>query len=191
MVPQPLTSSTADALAPLHEAEQKILCALTAASLSIRSLSTPTARATFPTHSATFLKDLNHAQYILRQRIETISADIPFENITLRRLVEADLSLQRTSHVHRSLVRILAAFDETPNHGAASAAPSPGWMPSPLASTPLGALGVAPSPAGGAITIPVPTPEAAAAGGAGAISAAVALNGAVQEDEAEGDRMEL
>lgn len=177
-------SSTEQALAPLHEAEQKILSALSASSLAFRALSSEAgpsaAPSAFSTHAATFLKDLLAAQELIRSRIAHITADVPFENVTMRRLIEADLGVQRTAHVHRALVRTLAALDEAPPPGTLSAAASPSWMPSPVASTPLAALGVAaasPPTAAAPITIAVPSPDAAAADVQ--LSAAVALNGGV------------
>lgn len=70
-----------------------------------------------------------------------------------------------------------------------SAAASPGWIPSPAATTPLGALGVAPSPAGTALNVPMPSPDA---GGVGApLGTAIALNGGAGDDEADAERMDI
>lgn len=107
----------------------------------------------------------------------------------MRRLIEADLSLQHTAHVHRSLARILHVMDEPPTQGSLSGAASPGWMPSPVVGTPLGALGVAPSPAGAAINIPVPSPDVSGVGVP--LGPAVTLNGGAGDDEAEAERMDL
>lgn len=80
-------------------------------------------------------------------------------------------------------------MDEHPAQGSLSGAASPGWMPSPVAGTPLGALGVVPSPAGAAINIPVPSPDV---GGAGVpLGTAVALNGGAGDDEADAERMDI
>lgn len=188
---EPGPSVTKEALASLNEAEKKILSSLNSATDAFRSLSDPAA-SNFNKHAEAFVTDLHAAQSLIRKRISGIGADLPFEDNSVRRLVEADLALQRTAHVHRTLVSTLVDLDEMPNPpGSLSAAASPNWMPSPVASTPreLGALAVAapsPSPAGPPITIAVPSPDTAGVGLP--LSAAVsALNGGVAPGPAEAD----
>lgn len=95
----------------------------------------------------------------------------------MRRLIEADLAVQRTTHVHRALVSLLQALEE-PCEGISTAA-SPGYMPSPVASTP-GFSGVEPSPGGaGVIVVQVPSPV----GGGGGLAAQVGLNGGLGEED--------
>lgn len=182
---------TKEALASLNEAERKILSSLKSAAGAFRSLSSP-ATTGFNANAEAFVSDLYAAQTLIRSRISTTGADLSFEDNSVRRLVEADLSLQRTTHVHRALVNILVELDEMPNPpGSLSAAASPNWVPSPIASTPreLGAMaGTAPSPspAGAPITIAVPSPDAAGLGLP--LSAAVmALNGSAPPGPAEAE----
>lgn len=189
--PVPTPSVTKDALASLNEAERKILSSLKSAAGAFRALSDP-ATSNFNGNAAAFVSDLYAAQAIIRNRIESTGADLSFEDNSVRRLVEADLSLQRTAHVHRAVVNILVELDEMPNPpGSLSAAASPNWMPSPVASTPreLGALATvapSPSPAGAPITVAVPSPDAAGLGLP--LSAAVtALNGSVPGGPAEAE----
>lgn len=182
MVGKPRPSATAEALSSLHEAEQKIISSLLSASQAFRSLSDPSS-STFQKHAESFVTDLSGAQTLIRKRITNIGADLPFENITMRRLIDADLALQRTAHLHRALVRTLVALDEMPNPpGSLSAAASPNWLPSPVAGTPkelraLAGTAPSPSPAGAPIIIAVPSPDAAGVGVP--LSAAVALNSGV------------
>lgn len=182
MVGQQRASSTAEALGKLRSAEDKVIAALKSASSAFKSLSTAdSARATaFHGHSEAYLNNIYEAQELVRECIQNVGTDLPFENGTMRRLVEADLAVQRTSHVHRSLVKTLQMLDEPPAPDSLSAAASPGWMPSPIASTPLVSLsGTAPSPpaAGAPITVAVPSPDTSAA--VAQLSAQVALNGSI------------
>lgn len=149
MAPPP-PSTSLDSLTPLHTAEQKLLASLTSASKAIRALAPPASTTHFSTHATTFLNELISAQQLIRQSIHHLKIDLPFENSSARRFIEADLSLQRIAHIHRSLVATLAALDEAPptqaSHTLSNAA-SPAWVPSPLASTPLTAtlaVGVSP-----------------------------------------------
>lgn len=182
MVGQQRQSSTTESLQRLRQAEQKVLSALNHAAQATKTLSTanPSQATSFSSQSESFLKDLYAAQALVRQQIQLIEIDRPYENITMRRLVDTDIAVQRTAHIHRSLVRILAALDE-PCEGLSTAA-SPGYMPSPVASTPgLGGLGgIAPSPpaAGGPIMVAVPSP---ATDGVAGLSAQVGLNGGLAE----------
>lgn len=183
MAAQQRQSTTADALSKLRQAEQKIVAAMHHASAAFRALATVDAQQAqpFTQHAEAFMKQLHDAQTLIRERIRHVGTDLPFENITMRRLIEADLAVQRTAHVHRSLVRALTAIQEIPVSDAA--APSPPFMPSPAASTPLhvisGSTAAAPSPTAAAITVAVPTPDGTPSASAVAQSAltAGALNG--------------
>lgn len=191
MPPQQRPSATSDALTKLREAEEKVIKALREASASMRALSSvDPARSSRPfhAHAEAFHKHLKDAQTLLRDRIQAVGADLPLENQTMFRLIEADLAAQRTAHVHRSLAQTLALLGEAPIADAAAPAPapSPQYAPSPSASTPLNSLvGIAASPptAGAPITLAVPSP-ADAASVPTPLTAQVALNGAQQAVDA-------
>lgn len=158
MVGQQRASATEDALAKMRQAEQKVVASLKHASLALRALSAVDASQSstpFNQHSDAFISNLHDAQKLIRERIQQLGADLPFENIMMRRLIEADLAVQRTAHVHRGLVYALSIIDEsaTPDATApqsgptAQSVPSPQYMPSPVASTPQGVFpAVATSP---------------------------------------------
>lgn len=143
----------------MRQAEQKVVASLQHASLALRAVSAVDASQSLPPvnqHSDAFISNLHDAQKLIRERIQQLGADLPFENIMMRRLIEADLAVQRTAHVHRALIYALSLVDEsaapdtaTAQSGGAAAqsAPSPQYMPSPVASTPQGILpAVAASP---------------------------------------------
>lgn len=182
---QPRQNATVDALAKLQQAEQKIVTGLQHASTAFRALATVDAEQAAPAfnkHAETFLKQLHEARELIRDRIKQVGADLPFENVTMRRLIESDLAIQRTAHVHRALLHSLHQLDEVPTTEAT--APSPPYMPSPVASTPLAVIGgVASSPPTLAAPITVAVPTSDAAPSAANLSAQVALNGTVPVDD--------
>ncbi|CAN8075251.1 unnamed protein product [Agarophyton chilense] len=187
--------STAESLKKLTTAEEKILTFLTHATEAIRALSqTDAPDATLATAEAqAFLTNVHEVQSILRSQIETLTSDVPQENITMLRLVEADLALQRTAHVHRALAHVLRLFGE-PVSGMPASAPSPPYMPSPVANTPVGLIGgIAPTPpaAGAPITIAVPSPDAGAASAQRSVQ--IGLNGGTADvaDAQNADAMEM
>lgn len=179
MVGQQRPNITADALAKLRQAEQKVLGALKCAASAFHALSSvdaTSARTSYNQHVEGFIKQLQEVQSIVRERIQQIGADLPTENATMRRLIESDLAIQRTAHLHRALVYTLNQVDEQPNPEAT--APSPPYMPSPAASTPLAVFaGVASSPPAGPapITLAVPSDPPVTQPN---IAAQVAMNGA-------------
>lgn len=147
MVGQQQSNATATALFQMRQAEQKVVTALQHASLALRALSTVDASqssSSFNQHSDAFISNLHDAQRLVRDRIQQLGADLPFENIMMRRLIEGDLALQRTAHVHRALLYALSTVGVSPvpdtsvagNAAAPSSVPSPPYMPSPAASTP-------------------------------------------------------
>lgn len=184
MVGQQRPSATNDALTKLRQAEQKVLGALQQAASTFQALSSmdaSTATAGFNQHSEGFINQLLEVQSIVRDRIQQVGADLPFENVTMRRFIESDLAIQRTSHIHRALLHTLSELEEQPISDGT--APSPPYMPSPAASTPLAVFGgIASSPSAGPapITLAVPSPDAP--GAQPNISAQVALNGAQVAD---------
>lgn len=196
MVGQQQRTSTAESLKKLQHAEQKVISALTHATEAIRTLSKTEApnSSLFSTQAKSFLSELREAQEVIHGQISTLRTDLPFENVTMRRLVETDLAVQRTAHVHRSLVQTLKMMGE-PVAGFTSAslpaAASPNNMPSPIANTPVGLLGggVAPSPPAGsvAINIAVPSPDAAV----GASLLSQGLNGGVADGDDNDDGVSM
>ncbi|KAI0557701.1 Mediator complex protein [Gracilaria domingensis] len=183
MVGQQQSLTTAESLRRLNAAEQKVLNFLTQATEAVRALSQTEAPevTSASVHAQQFIVNVHEVQAILRSQIESLTSDVPQENTTMLRLVEADLALQRTAHVHRALAHILRAFGE-PVSGVPTTAPSPPYMPSPVANTPVGLIGgMAPTPpAGGApITIAVPSPDSKAANAQ--LSMQIGLNGGTSE----------
>ncbi|PXF44839.1 hypothetical protein BWQ96_05422 [Gracilariopsis chorda] len=178
---------TAESLQKLRVAEQKVLTFLSQATDAVRALSnTESPQVTTATvHAQQVVSNLYDVQAILRNQIDALSSDMPLEDGTKLRLVEADLALQRTAHVHRSLVHILKLFGE-PITGMPTTAPSPPYMPSPVANTPVGLVGgMAPTPpaAGAPITIAVPSPDGTT--GTNQLSVQMGLNGGAAEGTAE------
>lgn len=177
MADQQRPSNTQESLLRLREAEQKVLSALRHAAQATKTLSTADATLCIPFkgQAESFLTDLYDAQTLLRAQIDCINTDRPFENVTMRRLVESDLAVQRVAHVHRSLAAMLSLLDETPVEGISTAA-SPSYMPSPVASTPgLGGVAATPPAAPAVFTVAVPSPDAT--GALSHLSAQVGLNG--------------
>lgn len=74
----------------------------------------PAAPPLFVKHMDGMLANLLEVQNLVRERIQHVGADLPFENVTLRRLIESDLAVQRTAHVHRALVYTLTKLGEQP-----------------------------------------------------------------------------
>jgi hypothetical protein len=97
------------AMAVLEEAERKILSSLESASAAFRALATAdSSRAhAFDGHAESFLADMATAQQLVRSRISLLGPDLPFENGSMRRLVEADIAVQTTAHAHAALRRTL------------------------------------------------------------------------------------
>ena len=151
-------SATLESLSKLRQAEQQLLSALSHAGNACRSLSTcdVVQAAPFTQHAESFLKDLYSAQNLIRNQIMRTQPDLPFENLTLLRLVEADLAVQRTAHIHRILTRTLQLLGEpidVPSAVPPNTAASPAYAPSPFAPTPMVSL-TTPTP----ITVAVPSP---------------------------------
>jgi hypothetical protein len=96
-------------MAVLEEAERKILSSLESASAAFRALATAdSSRAhAFDGHAESFLADMATAQQLVRSRISLLGPDLPFENGSMRRLVEADIAVQTTAHAHAALRRTL------------------------------------------------------------------------------------
>lgn len=96
-------------LSALREAEELVVSSVEAAATTFQALSGVHATATQEAtpHAERFVRDLSSAQVLVRNCIASLSSDLPFENATLNHLINADLAVQRTAHVHRSLVRTL------------------------------------------------------------------------------------
>jgi len=101
----------AEDLKTLKSADQLVLSALEAASAAFKALSIEPVDFEVEEASTKFLTDIHTAQKHIRTIISTLSSDLPFENATLNQLIKADLAVQRTAHVHRSLVRTLHNLD--------------------------------------------------------------------------------
>lgn len=106
-------------LKELREADQLIISAVEAAGAAFQALAD--AKDTkqeliVEQHCARFITDLHKAMTHIRGRIAALSSDLPFENATLNPLINADLAVQRTAHVHRSLVRTLKRVDDGERH---------------------------------------------------------------------------
>lgn len=97
------------ALETLEDAEKKVIAALEDASTAFKVLSSAdSARASpFDRHAESFLSNLSAAQQLIRSRISALSPDLPFENGSNHHLLEADLAMQRITHVHTILQNIL------------------------------------------------------------------------------------
>lgn len=118
-------SATEKAFVDLELAEEKIMCSLEAASSAFRSLATvESSRAgAFDAHAEKFLTNLAEAQQLMGKRISQLGPDIPFENGSMRQLIEADIAVQKLSHVHLALQSALRCVDapESEQVGAPSA----------------------------------------------------------------------
>lgn len=101
------------AVSSLEEAERKIIASMESASMAFRSLAAAdSSRAVaFDGHAESFLTDLAEAQELIRARIAKLGPDLPFENGSMRRLVEADIALHKTSHAHAALSKALEVAD--------------------------------------------------------------------------------
>ena len=126
-------SGGAACLSALREAEGLVISALENAGAVFRALShtEASASASCSGHAEQFARDLFRAQALIQGKISNLSNDLPFENSTLLRLVDAELSIQRTAHVHRALVDTLArvraddvAAEQPPLPGTTAAPPS-------------------------------------------------------------------
>jgi hypothetical protein len=111
-------------MAVLEEAERKILSSLESASAAFRALATAdSSRAhAFDGHAESFLADMATAQQLVRSRISLLGPDLPFENGSMRRLVEADIAVQTTAHAHAALRRTLEVATAPATATAAAAA---------------------------------------------------------------------
>lgn len=101
-------------LAALRKAEKLVVSSVEAAASAFQALSAIDASAApkATPHAERFVRDLSEAQRLVRQCITSLSSDLPFENATLNHLINADLAVQRTAHVHRSLVRTKRRLNE-------------------------------------------------------------------------------
>lgn len=97
----------------LELAEEKIMRSLEAASSAFRSLATveSSQAAAFDNHAESFLTNLAEAQQLMGERISKLGPDVPFENGSMRPLIEADIAVQKLAHVHLSLQRALRCLD--------------------------------------------------------------------------------
>lgn len=98
-----------ESLTSLREAEELVVSAVESAGAAFQALSAAESGGAqdASAHSERFIKDLYSANRLVRARIAQLTSDHPFENPTLSRLIEADLAVQRTAHIHRALVRAL------------------------------------------------------------------------------------
>ncbi len=102
-------------LRALREADQLIISAVEAAAKAFKALADSKDTKNellIEQHSTRFFTDLHKAMVHIQGRIAALSSDLPFENATLNHLINADLAVQRTAHVHRSLVRTLKRVDD-------------------------------------------------------------------------------
>lgn len=101
------------AVVDLELAEEKIMCSLEAASSAFRSLATveSSRAAGFDSHAESFLTNLAEAQQLMGKRISQLGPDVPFENGSMRPLIEADIAVQKLAHVHLALQRALRCVD--------------------------------------------------------------------------------
>lgn len=104
-------NATSAAVGTLEEAEEKIMSALESATSAFRSLAAAdsTRVSPFDAHAESFLTDLAEAQKLIRSRISLLGPDLPFENGSMRSLIEADIALQATSLIHARLERCVRA----------------------------------------------------------------------------------
>lgn len=94
----------------LREADQLIISAVEAASAAFKALADAQdtkQELVVEQHCGRFITDLHKAMAHIQDIIAALSSDLPFENATLNNLINADVAVQRTAHVHRSLVRTL------------------------------------------------------------------------------------
>jgi hypothetical protein len=87
----------------------KVISAVESASSAFRALAAAeSSRASsFDAHAETFLRDLAGARQLILDQVSALGPDLPFENSTMRSLVEADLAAQRTGFAHQSVTRAL------------------------------------------------------------------------------------
>lgn len=97
----------------LELAEEKIMCFLQAASAAFRSLATvqSSQAGAFDSHAEQFLTNLADAQQLMGKQISQLGPYIPFENGSMRKLIEADIAVQKVAHVHLALQRALRSVD--------------------------------------------------------------------------------
>jgi hypothetical protein len=93
----------------------------------------------FDSHAEIFLRDLAEARNLIRARITALGPDLPFENGSMRRLVEGDLAAQRIAHAHDILQRALKVVSRTvpagnPDTNAGAKLPATGGRIAPVAS---------------------------------------------------------
>jgi hypothetical protein len=94
----------------------KVISAMESASSAFRALAAAeSSRASsFDAHAEIFLRDLAGARQLILDQIFALGPDLPFENSTMRSLVEADLAVQRTGFAHQSVARAIHVVSRFP-----------------------------------------------------------------------------
>lgn len=105
---------TSKAQATLSEAESSLFSALESASEALRALSSvdSTKASPFDRHAESFINKLGSVQEIVRTQIAQVGRDLPLENGSMRKLVEADLAAQQTRHSHAAVREALKLLTE-------------------------------------------------------------------------------
>jgi hypothetical protein len=88
---------------------------LEAASAAFRCLASAQSAgaSSFSSHADMFLTDLAEARRLLRKRISMLGPDVPYENASTRKLIEADIAVEKVAHLHRALEKTLEGTDVT------------------------------------------------------------------------------
>lgn len=131
-------TATEKAVLDLEMAEEKIMRSLEAASSAFRSLAAvESSRAgPFDSHAESFLTNLAEAQQLMGKRIAQLGPDVPFENGSMRALIEADIAVQKLAHVHLALQEALRCVD-APEAEQVSEPPAVKFDTGPAASSAL------------------------------------------------------